>query len=100
MMLFSIHFPSLITLIDQRADNYNQEISLARIRVLIYASWEVQFGQRVAWSAIVLTQKGQFLVDGAGSAPGCRLNRFTCRIRRKMANATIRKSKTVCRKIP
>src|SRR5574341_1989975 len=62
---------------------------------------DVQCGHRSALMAILEQQYGQSLVVGtAGAGAGCRFNRFTWRMSRKMAKATMRKSITVLRNSP
>jgi hypothetical protein len=58
---------------------------------------EVQFGHRVARTAIAEQQCGHSFV---GLAADALFKRLTCRINMKTANATIRKSDTALRKIP
>ena len=56
---------------------------------------EVHCEQRTAFAGIALKQNGHSLVAGGGGAGAGFLKRFSCRITRKIANATITKLITV-----
>src|SRR5579862_1011024 len=62
-------------------------------------SCDVQFGQRLAAIGIAVAQYEQSLVFGAAAGAGL-FQRFTIRMSRKIAKATIRKSMMLFRNTP
>jgi hypothetical protein len=95
------------TMIDRRSANVGVFLRPPTYPVLptdrtlraYYFRSEVQFGQRVALIGIAEQQKPHSLVL-AGAASGAFLIRFTCFTIKNITKATIRKSRTVLRKIP